>query len=393
MAVKVRQRRGAWWVFIDHQGRRRAKRCASKKAAELAADKIDAALRLGQVDVLDADRRPTPAPVPTFQHYAERWLAGAGVRLKAATIEQHATRLRVRLLPSLAGLPLTSITRERVRALLGEMVQIGNRRSKGRPVARGTVQGALNTLSAILSTAVEDGVMAVNPCTGMGRQLGQLGAREIEEIEVFGADELGRILAIAEADYRVYYAFIFCLARSGIRFGEAVGLEWRDVDFDHRVLLIRRSRRKARVSEPKNGKARRVDMSPQLTATLRTLQSIQEAEAVVNGTAAPTRAFSNPHGHPIHDDSFRQRVWAPALKRAGLRYRKPHTLRHTYASQLIEAGEPLTYIQQQLGHHSAAFTLRVYGHLLPRQGRRGVDVLDDVTFRNPAATASLVPAL
>ena len=58
---------------------------------------------------------------------------------------------------------------------------------------------------------------------------------------------------------------------------------------------------------------------------------------------------------------------------------------------LIEAGEPLTYVQQQLGHHSPAFTLRVYGHLLPRGTRRAVDALDDVTIRNPAATAVLAP--
>jgi hypothetical protein len=55
---------------------------------------------------------------------------------------------------------------------------------------------------------------------------------------------------------------------------------------------------------------------------------------------------------------------------------------------LIEAGEPLTYVQQQLGHHSPAFTLGVYGHLLPRGDRRAVDRLDDVTFRNPGATAT-----
>lgn len=57
---------------------------------------------------------------------------------------------------------------------------------------------------------------------------------------------------------------------------------------------------------------------------------------------------------------------------------------------LIEAGEPLTYVQQQLGHHSPAFTLKVYGHLLPRGDRRAVDMLDDTTIRNPAATE--VPA-
>ncbi len=60
---------------------------------------------------------------------------------------------------------------------------------------------------------------------------------------------------------------------------------------------------------------------------------------------------------------------------------------------LIEAGEPPTYIQQQLGHHSAAFTLKVYGHLLPRRGRRGVDVLDEAAIRNPHATEHPAPSL
>ncbi len=90
------------------------------------------------------------------------------------------------------------------------------------------------------------------------------------------------------------------------------------------------------------------------------------------------------------DDAFRNNVWASILRQAGLRYRKPHTLHHTYASLLIDMGQPLTYVQHQLGHHSAAFTLKVYGHLLPRGGRRAVDALDDAQaapIRNPAASA------
>lgn len=66
---------------------------------------------------------------------------------------------------------------------------------------------------------------------------------------------------------------------------------------------------------------------------------------------------------------------------------KPHTLRHTFASMLIEAGASLTYVQQQLDHRSPAFTLAVYGHLLPRGDRQAVNRLDDATFRNPDATA------
>lgn len=112
----------------------------------------------------------------------------------------------------------------------------------------------------------------------------------------------------------------------------------------------------------------------------------------MNGTAPPERVFSTPQGTPIQQDSFRNYVWTPLLRRAGLRYRKPHTLRHTFASMLIEQGEPLSYIQQQLGHHSAAFTLKVYGHLLPRGDSRAVDALDDATIRNPGATAVQQPA-
>jgi hypothetical protein len=60
---------------------------------------------------------------------------------------------------------------------------------------------------------------------------------------------------------------------------------------------------------------------------------------------------------------------------------------------LIQAGEPLTYVQQQLGHHSAAFTLTVYGHFIPRADHRPVDTLDDVTGRNPDATTAEVDAV
>ena len=82
----------------------------------------------------------------------------------------------------------------------------------------------------------------------------------------------------------------------------------------------------------------------------------------------------------------RNNVWTPMLRRTGLRYRKPHTLRHTFVSLLIEGGESLKYVQEQLGHHSPAYTLAVYGHLLPRGERRAVDRLDDVSEREPGAS-------
>lgn len=89
------------------------------------------------------------------------------------------------------------------------------------------------------------------------------------------------------------------------------------------------------------------------------------------------------HWLPEH---FRCLIWMPLLKRGGLRYRKPHTLRHTFASMLIHAGENLAYVKEQLGHSSISITVDTYGHLIPGTNKAAVDRLDDATRRNPGAT-------
>ena len=86
--------------------------------------------------------------------------------------------------------------------------------------------------------------------------------------------------------------------------------------------------------------------------------------------------------------SFWQNIWRPLLRRAGILYRKPHTLRHTYASLLIQNGESLAYIRDQLGHHSIKLTVDTYGHLVPGANRAAVDKLDDATEHNLYATGT-----
>ena len=142
MGVRVKEWKGAWWVFINHQGRRRAKRCASKKAARLAADKIDAALKLGQAGVLDAK----PARVPTVAEYAESWLRAIENKVRASTAEDYRTRFRVCILPSIGTLSLSVVTRERLRAFVGEITAKGDQRTiEHRPLSRATVRGTLRS--------------------------------------------------------------------------------------------------------------------------------------------------------------------------------------------------------------------------------------------------------
>jgi integrase len=77
----------------------------------------------------------------------------------------------------------------------------------------------------------------------------------------------------------------------------------------------------------------------------------------------------------------------PRLEKAGLRRIHIHNLRHGYASMLIQAGESLAYIRDQLGHHSIKVTVDIYGHLAPEGNKEAVDRLDDdAIIRNPTAT-------
>ena len=87
--------------------------------------------------------------------------------------------------------------------------------------------------------------------------------------------------------------------------------------------------------------------------------------------------FTTTYGTVLRPSAFRTVVWHPALRAAGVdgsRVNGMHALRHFYASALLDAGESVKAVAEWLGHANAAFTLRVYAHLMPRapagRGRR-----------------------
>src|SRR5215471_761411 len=106
MGVKVRQKDGKWYVFINHQGRRKAK-CVgdSKRVAEEVKRKLEAKLTLGDFTLQDE----TP-PAPLFRQYAEEWLATyARLNCKPSTYTRYAGVVRTHLLPAFATTPLAAI--------------------------------------------------------------------------------------------------------------------------------------------------------------------------------------------------------------------------------------------------------------------------------------------
>jgi integrase len=83
------------------------------------------------------------------------------------------------------------------------------------------------------------------------------------------------------------------------------------------------------------------------------------------------------------------------LAKSGLRRIRFHDLRHTFASRLIQNGESLVYVKEQMGHHSIQVTVDIYGNLVPGVNRPAVNRLDEegggATIRNPDATSDTCP--
>jgi integrase len=106
----------------------------------------------------------------------------------------------------------------------------------------------------------------------------------------------------------------------------------------------------------------------------------------------PLWVFISEAGNPVDQANFHNRVWKKLLAKTDLRYIRVHDLRHMFASLLIQNGESLAYVREQMGHLSITITVDTYGHLVPGGNKAAVDRLDGLektTIRNPDATASL----
>jgi integrase len=186
--------------------------------------------------------------------------------------------------------------------------------------------------------------------------------------------------------------------RTGLRAGEVLGLHRGDLNFHSRSIYVQRNWSRGILGTPKNGKARRVDMSQGLAKALTEWIELQDLEAAAAGQAAPEILFPGNLGGTRREPSYmaenwlRYKLWFPMVAKAGLRRLDMHSVRHTYASRLIANGENLKYVQEQLGHASITITCDTYGHLIPGGNREAVDKLDSLKIGFGTVTKTVTNA-
>ena len=126
------------------------------------------------------------------------------------------------------------------------------------------------------------------------------------------------------------------------------------------------------------GSRSRPVLSEQLTETLRALLTERKAEKLRKGRAElPAWVFTTEEGTPLDGDNLRRRVFYRTLNLAKLRHIRIHDLRHSYASRVLQDGQSLMYVKEQMGHFSIQVTVDIYGHPVPGANRHAVDRLDD----------------
>jgi integrase len=237
-------------------------------------------------------------------------------------------------------------------------------------LAPATVGVVHRILAGIFKAAVRDRRIVASPCEGT--KLPKVHRQRIEPM-TFEAVE-----ALTAAMPERYRALVTLAAGTGLRQGEIFGLTVDRIDFLRRQLTVDRQL----VTMP--------DRAPYLAPpkTQASVRVVPLPQVVVDAVAAhlatwPTDqvVFSTELGDPIRRTAFSERIWRPALKRAGLSGVTMHGLRHFYASLLIRHGESVKTVQARLGHASAAETLDTYSHLWPDSDDRTRAAVDSVLGR------------
>jgi integrase len=366
---------GNWWVRLYVDGRERWHKCDSKSQARTLYGRLKGDAREGKY--FPERYKPHAVPKPLLlREYFETWLKNQPARgKKPITIKTYEWRIRKHVLPVFGRLALPAITRPHIKTWATTLLET---------LDYDTALNVVLTLSAILSEAVEDGIIPQNPALRSGKLLKRPPTLEEQELAIFTPDEEGVFLETVQRQRPLFYPMALTFFRTGLRAGEVMGLHREDLDFRHRSIHCRRNWSHWRLGTPKNGKARKVDMSQGLAKVLREWIEIQDLEAAAAGQSAPEILFPGNVGGTRRQRSYmaenflRYKLWFPMTETAGMRRLDLHAARHTFASRLIQNGANLKYVSEQLGHASIAITVDTYGHLIPGGNRTAVDRLDEI---------------
>ncbi len=303
--------------------------------------------------VMQGEVQDPGTATPLFGEFAETWYAEKEVEWRRSyrtTMRQSFDRY---LLPRFGEKAVGRITKADVLAYRAELGKV-TARGKQTTLSAARINKMLNPLRQILNEAA-DRFDFRTPFDNIK----QLRIKRTD-VDPFSIDDVKRILETVRADFRDYFTVRFF---TGLRTGEADGLKWKYVDFEHRLILVRETVVNGEEEYTKtDGSQREIQMSQIVFDALKRQQA-------ATGSLSPY-VFCNRLGTALDHKNVTNRVWYPLLRHLGLKQRRPYQCRHTAATLWLAAGEAPEWIARQLGHTTTEMLFRVYSRYVPNLTRR-----------------------
>ncbi|MBP6944611.1 site-specific integrase [Patescibacteria group bacterium] len=348
--MAVRKPKGKGWQAdfqVDGVRYRKSSPLNTKAAAEALEVLMRQALsQKGTIKHLFAQpKQQTPPSAPTFAAFSERWMT-AYVMVNNKPSEQRAKRkiLNACLLPFFGKHLLSEIKTVDVESYKSQELQRG--------ISAKTINNRLAVLRKCLVTAMEweelERVPKVQLLKTTPPRFRHLGEVEVQAILAASTTPMQRTM-------------LLIAARTGLRFSELRALEWGDIDFGLKLLTVRRCAVLKDIGTPKNGRIRHISLTVDALAAL---ESIRAGSGLV---------FTFRGKMCVHWTSLSHLQLA--CKKAGIDPIGWHTLRHTFASQLVNRGATLQAVQILLGHSTVNMTQR-YAHMAPETMRETIKLLE-----------------
>jgi integrase len=295
----------------------------------------------------------------TLHQYAGEWVERYQGKGRRGFREN--TRARYRLMLSNYALTyfservrLTDLSPSKIAAFIGWCCE---RTTNGKPISDATVLAAMAPLRSCLATAVREGLIRSNPARDIDLP-NRTTEREQQDVRSMSPDELAMVLKLIPERWRLFFTF---LASTGLRISEAIALQWEHLQLDGSSphVKVRRALVQGRMEPPKSRYSRR-----DVPLSYAVAEALKQRRKGSEWPGEHDLVFTAGNGSALSPKNLRRRVLKPAAEEANLSWIGFHAFRHTCASMLFAEGRNAVQVQHWLGHHSAAFTLATYVHLL-----------------------------
>lgn len=294
----------------------------------------------------------------TVGQWLDIWMEQYLSDVKLLSREMYRSVVRTHLKPAFGKMKMEAVTPTDIQRLYNALQQ------QEKPLCPKSIKNIHGVLHKALEQAVEVGYLRSNPSDPC--RLPRIEKKDIKPLD----DVAIKAFMQAVQGHRFEFVYLVTLF-TGMRQGEVLGLTWANVDFQNGTMLIGQQLQNKRdgtgeyiLLSPKNGKARRITPAPFVMDILRQQKARQDDWKQAAGEVWEDSGlvFTNELGEHLATKTV-YKAFKKVAAQIGYPKARFHDLRHSYAVAAIQSGDDIKTVQENLGHHTAAFTLDVYGHV------------------------------